>query len=65
MKKRGRDIEGKVGRFMQMYRRRKPGGRGEPNDRQYDRKVEALVKRLPPEELDRLLNGEGAPAAGG
>jgi hypothetical protein len=58
MKKRGRDIEGKVARFMQMYRRKKPRGRSEPNDREYDRKLEALVKRLPPEELDQLMNGE-------
>jgi hypothetical protein len=58
MRKRGRNIEAEIGRFLQMYRRKKPGGRGEPNDRHYDRKVEALVKRLSPEELDRLLNGE-------
>jgi hypothetical protein len=30
----------------------------EPNDREYDRGVEKAVKRMDPEELDRLLRDD-------
>ncbi len=30
----------------------------EPNDRRYDRKVEKAIKRMKPEDLDRLLRDE-------
>jgi hypothetical protein len=43
---------------MQQYERKKRPGHGEPNDRQYDRKLESAVKRMDPAELDALLRGE-------
>lgn len=42
---------------MQQYTRKSQRGQ-EPNDRQYSRKIEAKIKRMKPEELDELLNGE-------
>ena len=48
----------RLGGFLQQYRRKSQRG-VEPNDRQYDRKIEAQLKRLPPGELSELLSGEG------
>jgi len=42
--------------FLQEYARKAQRGR-EPNDRQYDRALEAQVKRMDPLELDSLING--------
>jgi hypothetical protein len=44
-------------RFLREYQRtsRRPGM--DPNDRHYDRAFEQRLKRLPPEELDQLING--------
>lgn len=42
--------------MRQYSRKRQPGW--DPNDRGYDRKVEAQVKRLDPRELDAMLGGE-------
>lgn len=58
MKKRGYKLSNEIGRFLQQYARKKRPGQSEPNDREYSRRVEKLVKRLPPEELERLLNEE-------
>ena len=41
-----------IGIFLQQY------GRKGCNDRSYSRKVEKRVKRMKPEELDRLIRGE-------
>jgi hypothetical protein len=43
--------------FLRLYGRRAQKG-VEPNDRRYSPDVEAYVKRLKPEELDRLLHGD-------
>jgi hypothetical protein len=40
--------------FVDQYGRKSQKG-VEPNDRRYDRRVEATVKRMSPIELDRLL----------
>ncbi|WP_191863714.1 MULTISPECIES: hypothetical protein [Stenotrophomonas] len=56
-KRRKDRIAQKIGLFMQQYAR-KAQRHTEPNDRPYDRKLEARLKRLPPEELGRLLSGE-------
>lgn len=48
-----------MGTFLRQYQRKAHRGY-DPNDRNYDRKVEQEVKRLPPEELSRLMSGEGA-----
>lgn len=49
-------LQGRVGAFMRQYARRRQRGR-DPNDRGYDREVEAQVKRLGPLELEELLEG--------
>lgn len=43
-----------VATFAQQYARKAQRG-VEPNDRRYDRDVETAVKRMPAEDLDRLL----------
>jgi hypothetical protein len=61
MKKRHDDLQQHVDRFMKLYRRKQVRGL-DPNDRQYDRKVEQLIQRLSPAELDRLLHDEESTA---
>jgi len=56
MSKRGKKLEKELGAFLKQYAR-KSNKNIDPNDRRYDRRIEALVKRLHPEELDRLLRG--------
>lgn len=57
MNKRKEKLQAKIGAFMQQYARKAQSGQ-EPNDRGYSRKIEAKLKRMKPEELDELLNGE-------
>ena len=64
MSKRSKRLEGQIGTFMQQHGRRKPPGRGEPNDRRYDREVEQAVKRMDPYELDEFLRGEAEDLSG-
>lgn len=46
-------LAGELGRFVQQYARKtRPS---EPNDRQYDRKLEKKLKRLSPSRLSDLL----------
>jgi hypothetical protein len=45
--------------FLRQYARKALRG-GEPNDRGYSRQIEKKVKRMKPEELDRLLRDEDA-----
>jgi len=46
-----------IGVFLQRYRRKAQKGK-EPNDRNYDREIEQIIRKLKPEDLDALLNGE-------
>ena len=46
-----------IGVFLQQYRRKAQKGK-EPNDRSYDRGIEQIIRKLKPEDLDVLLNGE-------
>lgn len=46
-----------LGQFLRLYRRKAQKG-VEPNDRRYDQRIERILQRLKPEELDLLLNGE-------
>lgn len=46
-----------IGGFLQQYQRQAQKGQ-EPNDRGYDREIEKIIRKLKPEELDVLLNGE-------
>ncbi len=57
MSRRKQRLAAEVPTFMKRYTRKRPH-RGEPNDRKYDRKVEELVKRMDPVELDALLHGD-------
>jgi hypothetical protein len=49
---------GSARQFLQQYERKKRPGKGEPNDRKYDRSIEDAVKRMDPEELDALVRGD-------
>jgi hypothetical protein len=46
-----------MGTFLRQYRRRAHKG-WDPNDRGYDREIEAFLRKLKAEDLDVLLNGE-------
>lgn len=43
-----------IRRFVRQYGRSASPGY-DPNDRSYDREIEQAVRRMPPEELDRLM----------
>ena len=49
-------LAGELGRFVQQYARK--AQTSEPNDRQYDRKLEKKMKRLSPSELSDLLSSD-------
>jgi hypothetical protein len=55
MSGRKQKMAAQIGEFMRQYQRKAQGGKNEPNDRQYNRKLERKLKRLKPEELDDLL----------
>jgi hypothetical protein len=50
-------IAKRMGAFLRQYKRRAHPG-NDPNDRGYDREIEQYIRRLRPEDLDVLLNGE-------
>jgi hypothetical protein len=52
---RRRRLEGEIGTFLQQYARKAHRGH-DPNDRGYDRDVEAAVQRMSAEELDALVH---------
>jgi hypothetical protein len=47
-------LAGELGRFVQQYARKARAS--EPNDRQYDRKLEKKMKQLSPFELSDILS---------
>jgi hypothetical protein len=49
---------GALATFVRQYTRKAQRG-VEPNGRRYDRSLEKAVKRMPPDELDRLLREDG------
>jgi len=57
--RRGERLRGEIGSFMKAYGRsaRRRNGH-DPNDRNYSRRLEAKIKRMPPAELDRLLRDD-------
>ena len=57
MSKRGKKLRQEIRAFLQQYGR-KTKGNFDPNDRRYDRKIEALIQRMKPEELDEIMRGE-------
>ena len=49
--------EHELAAFLQQYKRkRRPGF--DPNDRRYDHKIQELIRRMSPEELDALMHGD-------
>jgi hypothetical protein len=60
MSKRGKRLLQELGHLLQRYARKAHKG-WDPNDRDYDRELEALVKRMRPEDFDRLLRDEPDP----
>ena len=44
--------------FLQQYRKKAQKGI-EPNDRRYDLRIQRLLRRMKPEEIDELMNGMG------
>ena len=52
---RNQRLQSQLGVFLQEYAK-KAQSSGDPNDRRYNRKVEALIKRMKPEQFDELLN---------
>ena len=55
---RKKNISNELGTFLRQYGRRAQKGR-EPNDRAYDRDIEKQLRRTKPEDLDRMMHGEG------
>jgi hypothetical protein len=57
-RRRGRKItEADLGLFLQQYGRKAQSG-WDPNDRGYSREIEQKLKRMRPEDLDRLMRGD-------
>lgn len=56
MSRRKRRLEADIGVFIRQYAR-KHYPKHDPNDRRYDRKIEQIVRRMSPEELDELMRG--------
>jgi hypothetical protein len=57
-RKNKKGISKEFGTFLRLYGRKAQKG-CEPNDRPYDPAIERELRRLKPEELDRLMNGNG------
>jgi len=58
MAKRDRkQISNRLAAFVKKYARKAYPGH-DPNDRTYDREVEKLIRKMKPEDLDRLLRDE-------
>mgnify|MGYP001075531075 CR=1 FL=1 len=51
-------LEGDIEVFIRQYARKRYPNM-DPNDRRYDRKIERIVRRMDPEELDKLMHGTG------
>ncbi|MFC4107236.1 hypothetical protein [Micromonospora zhanjiangensis] len=58
MSRREDRIRGEPGPFMKAYGLVAAGNGSDPNDRSYSRELEAAIKRMRPEDLDRLLRDE-------
>lgn len=60
MKKRPRDLARFASDFKRQYGRKAHAGH-DPNDRAYDRHLESLLKRLPADDLERVLEADVEP----
>ncbi len=52
-----KQLSNRIATFLRKYAR-KSDSPHDPNDRSYDREIEKIIKRLSPEELDRLMREE-------
>ena len=59
MSKRGKKLGEELALFLKKYARKAQKGGLDPNDRHFDKKIRAIVKRLRPEELQALLDDDG------
>jgi len=50
-------VKSEIGVFLKQYMR-KSNKCFDPNDRNYDRKLEKIIKKMCPEELSMIMNGE-------
>jgi hypothetical protein len=57
-KRKRKIIEQNLGGFLRQYARKAQKNGSDPNDRWYDREIEERIKRMKPEDLDRLMRGE-------
>ena len=51
-------IKAEYGVFAKQYARKRSKNGCDPNDRNYDRKLEEKIKRMKPEELVEILNDD-------
>ena len=51
-------IKAEYDAFTKQYSRKRGKNGGDPNDRNYDRKLEEKIKRMKPEELVELLKDD-------
>ncbi|WP_212842902.1 hypothetical protein [Catellatospora sp. IY07-71] len=58
MSRREDRIRRELGGFLHTYGRRKSGNGLNANDRRYSRRLEDEIKKMPPEDLDRLMRDE-------
>ena len=54
MDQRRQKLENRIAAFLRKYGRKAPK-KGEPNDRRFDRKVQQMIRRMKPGELDELI----------
>lgn len=57
MSRRRRWLESEISEFIRRYTRKHYATGFDPNDRHYDRKIEQVVCRMNPEDLDDLIYG--------
>jgi hypothetical protein len=55
---RRKNTSSELGTFLHEYGRRAQKGQ-DPNDRIYDRDIEKQLRHIEPEDLDRMMHGEG------
>ena len=51
-------IKAEYDAFIKQYARKRAKNGKDPNDRNYDRKLEEKIKRMKPEELVEILNDD-------
>ena len=58
MSKKKEKIRREIGSFLRQYERKAHAG-WDPNDRQYDRRMERQIKNMDPSELSEIISGDG------